>query len=142
MAIDAQEIADGIARDWLAEQLWLAKHAPEQSPAHTRRRYVTPSTFSVEDVLATIEPPAYVESLTGEDAPTGRAVCCPLPDHEDGTPSFYAYDDPERGWYCFGCNRGGSIYDLGAALWGLPTRGSGFTELRTRLALELLGRAA
>lgn len=38
---------------------------------------------------------------------TGR---CPMPDHEDKTPSFYIY--PERRWYCFGCGRGGDVVDL------------------------------
>jgi hypothetical protein len=38
---------------------------------------------------------------------TGR---CPLPDHEDKTPSFYIY--PPGRWYCYGCNRGGDVVDL------------------------------
>ena len=40
---------------------------------------------------------------------------------------------PEQGWYCFGCQRGGSIYDLAAALYRLPPRGRDFLELRERL---------
>ncbi len=127
-----------IAMDWLREQQWLAAHAPEPKP---RRRYIAPSSFRDEDVLATIPPPSYIEALAGVDA--DRAwIHCPLPDHEDSTPSFRVYDDAETGWYCWGCNRGGDIYSFGAALWGLPTRGSGFTELRKRLADELLRRAA
>jgi hypothetical protein len=35
---------------------------------------------------------------------------CPLPDHEDRTPSFYLY--PPRRYYCFGCGRGGDAVDL------------------------------
>jgi DNA primase len=38
---------------------------------------------------------------------TGR---CPLPDHEDKTPSFYTYS-PGR-FYCYGCGRGGDVVDL------------------------------
>jgi DNA primase len=36
--------------------------------------------------------------------------CCPLPDHEDKTPSFYIY--PPGRFYCYGCNRGGDVVDL------------------------------
>jgi hypothetical protein len=35
---------------------------------------------------------------------------CPLPDHEDSTPSFYIY--PDRRYWCFGCTRGGDVIDL------------------------------
>src|SRR5919112_48016 len=32
---------------------------------------------------------------------------CPLPDHEDKTPSFVVYPD-SNSWWCFGCSRGGA----------------------------------
>jgi DNA primase len=35
---------------------------------------------------------------------------CPLPDHEDRTPSFYIY--PPGRWWCYGCSRGGDVVDL------------------------------
>jgi DNA primase len=35
---------------------------------------------------------------------------CPLPDHEDKTPSFYIY--PPGRWWCYGCGRGGDVVDL------------------------------
>jgi CHC2 zinc finger len=35
---------------------------------------------------------------------------CPLPDHEDDTPSLWVYPE-SRSWYCFGCNRGGDVID-------------------------------
>ncbi len=35
---------------------------------------------------------------------------CPLPDHEDKTPSFYIY--PPGRWYCYGCDRWGDVVDL------------------------------
>jgi len=56
--------------------------------------------------------------------------------HEDHTPSLQLY---EHDWYCYGaCRTGGSIYDLGALLYGLGTRGRDFLELRQRLAEEEL----
>jgi hypothetical protein len=60
--------------------------------------------------------------------------------HTDGTPSLHVYPDPGRGWYCYGCRRGGSVYDLAALLWQTPPRGQGFTELRQRLAAALDAR--
>jgi hypothetical protein len=48
-----------------------------------------------------------LEPLGGQAWFTGR---CPLPDHEDKTPSFYIYP-PGRYW-CYGCNRGGDVVDL------------------------------
>lgn len=48
-----------------------------------------------------------LEPLGGRAWFTGR---CPLPDHEDRTPSFYLYS-PGRYW-CYGCNRGGDVVDL------------------------------
>jgi CHC2 zinc finger len=138
MTVDTQAVADRIAGDWYAGQAWLAEH-PARVP---QRRVLAPSSFRTDDVLLSIEPGQYVEALTGHEAPGHRMICCPLPDHEDGTPSFRAYPDPEEGWFCFGCARGGTIYDFAAALWGLQTRGSGFVELRQRLARALLGREA
>jgi DNA primase len=48
-----------------------------------------------------------LESLGGAAWFTGR---CPLPDHEDRTPSFYLY--PQGRYWCYGCNRGGDVVDL------------------------------
>jgi hypothetical protein len=46
---------------------------------------------------------------------------------------MHVYGDPERGWYCFGCGRGGSIYDLASLLWQRETHGRDFIELRREL---------
>ena len=66
----------------------------------------------------------------------GKTTC---PWHPDWNPSLHAYSAPERGFYCYQCARGGSIYDFGAALWGITPRGRGFHDLRRKLARELLG---
>lgn len=41
---------------------------------------------------------------------------CPLPDHEDKTPSF-AVNKRKNLWYCHGCVRGGDVVNLAAAAW-------------------------
>jgi len=42
---------------------------------------------------------------------------CPLPDHEDKTPSFAV--NPEKNvWFCHGCLRGGDVVELARFSWG------------------------
>ena len=46
-----------------------------------------------------------------------RVGRCPLPDHEDRTPSFAV--NPEKGvWFCHGCVRGGDVVELARLAWG------------------------
>jgi DNA primase len=42
---------------------------------------------------------------------------CPLPDHDEKTPSFVCYPD-QGAWWCFGCDRGGDVVDLWQAQQG------------------------
>ena len=48
-----------------------------------------------------------LEPLGGRAWFDGR---CPLPEHEDKSPSFYIY--PPGRFYCYGCSRGGDVIDL------------------------------
>ncbi len=41
---------------------------------------------------------------------------CPLPGHDDKTPSFYVYPETGSCW-CFGCLRGGDVVNLAAHAW-------------------------
>lgn len=41
---------------------------------------------------------------------------CPLPGHDERTPSFTVYPG-DRGWWCFGCNRGGDVVNLAVLAW-------------------------
>ena len=92
-------------------------------------RPARPAPRRVEDPLRSIDPDVYVAALTGRQPGRDRKVSCPF--HRDRTPSLHAYETPEDGWFCFGCRRGGSLYDLGAGVMGLSTRGREFVELRT-----------
>jgi CHC2 zinc finger len=42
---------------------------------------------------------------------------CPLPDHEDKTPSFTVNRDKNL-WFCHGCHRGGDVIQLALYAWG------------------------
>ena len=105
-------------------------------PATTRTpQRTTPRRGAAFDPLLAIEPARYVHLLTGLQVPRSRKVSCPF--HPDRTPSLHVYPEPNRGWACFGCGRGGTIYDLASALWSIPSSGRGFIELRERLAEAL-----
>lgn len=93
------------------------------------------ATVTSGDRLLGVEAERYVRLLTGQAVGCGRKVHCPL--HEDRTPSLHVYENPADGWYCFGCGRGGSVYDLAAAVWGIEARGGGFAVLRAGLQRQL-----
>jgi len=88
-----------------------------------------PSTSS--DPLRSVPPPVYFERLAGLRVGRSGKLRCLF--HDDRSPSLHVYREPARGWYCFGCGRGGSIYDLAAFLSGRETRGQDFSELRREL---------
>lgn len=144
MLTDFEEAAAAVVAAWDEErQLQVASSALLKASRDTRppRRESIRSDYR-DDVLDEVLPADYVEALTGVEVPRHGMIPCPLPGHDDHEPSFKVYDTPDRGWYCYGCGRGGSIYDLGAELWGMATRGAAFHDLRRELARVLLGGAA
>lgn len=94
---------------------------------------VQPFARSYDDDLLLLDPAVYVGELAGLSVPRHRKVRCPF--HDDHTPSLHVYPEPEGGWYCFGCRRGGTVYDFAAQLWGVGTRGDDFLALRDALCL-------
>jgi replicative DNA helicase len=48
-------------------------------------------------------------------------IPCPFPDHEDNDPSFGLCHD-NRGFKCFGCDRGGTVIDLAMHLNGMDQK--------------------
>lgn len=81
--------------------------------------------------LLSIPPPEYFLALADREPLGNHKVECPL--HEERTRSCHVYPAAEKGWHCFGCGRGGTIYDLAGGLWGLPLRGRPFREVHGRL---------
>ena len=107
---------------------------PGRAATRAERRDVGDVTS--DDGLRQVAPAVYVQALTGLSAGRDGKVSCPF-HGEDRTPSLHVYEDPAAGWYCYGCGRGGSIFDLGAEVFGLSTRGREFVELRARLEAAL-----
>lgn len=51
------------------------------------------------------------------------SASCPLPGHEDHSPSFYV--NPERNaWFCHSCQLGGDVVRLAQFVWGYPANES------------------
>jgi hypothetical protein len=48
---------------------------------------------------------------------------CPLPDHDDRTPSFVVYTETNS-WFCHGCLRGGDVVKLAQLAWGYSEKDS------------------
>jgi len=122
-----------LAFDWLRELC----HEPPRGGL-VPRHHIAAKSYD-DDSLLNIAPPTYVEALTGIEVPRNGMIRCPF--HADGqerTPSCKVYDDTDRGWYCFACARGGTIYDFAGEMWGYHTRGRAFVELRRRINETLL----
>lgn len=116
----------------------LVGHLPDP-PTRTTAPKPARTPYQGDDPLSAIAPAVYMEALTGQVPDTTGKVCCPLPGHDDATPSCQVYPDADRGWYCFGCGRGGRVYDLAALLAGyrLPLRGADFIAVRDVLNQHL-----
>lgn len=61
---------------------------------------------------------------------------CPF--HTEKTPSFYVFPDTQ-GWHCFGCNKGGDLFNFVMDFEGLDFR-SALEELARRAGVELQPR--
>jgi hypothetical protein len=98
-----------------------------------------------EDELALIPPPSYFLALADVRMPDGGGIVrSPLPDHDDAYASCQVYAEAEQGWWCFGCARGGRIYDLASLLsggaWGASLRGEAFRSVREMVAAAVRWR--
>jgi len=62
---------------------------------------------------------------------------CPF--HTEKTPSFYVFPDNQR-WHCFGCNRGGDVFNFVMEHEGLDFRGA-LEELARQTGVQLRERS-
>jgi len=141
----ARELADEIAMLWRDECSrvpagMVAGREPRPAPGPRRQSSEAGTDL---DLLRSIPSAEYVPALTGRDVNGAGMVQCPL--HSDGqerTPSLHISDDG-GGWHCFGCDRGGDVFEFVALLEGrqVPT-GREFFEFSAELARALLGATA
>src|SRR3712207_1926909 len=59
---------------------------------------------------------------------------CPLPDHDERTPSFTVY--PDGHWWCFGCLRGGDVLDLHQLVHGYAEKWEALVSLARDQGVE------
>jgi hypothetical protein len=65
-----------------------------------------------------------------------RVGRCPLPDHEDKTPSFTV--NPEKNlWFCHGCVRGGDVITLAQRAWGIDRADVAAAEILLTFGYEI-----
>lgn len=129
----AQEMADEIAYLWETE----CRHVPlggvglpepaRRPPTSPRRRAPIRRDHDLDE-LRSIPSATFVPMLTGREVDRAGFVQCPL--HADGqerSPSLHLSVQDGR-WHCFGCQRGGDLFDFFAALngRGVPAGGEFF----------------
>jgi CHC2 zinc finger len=96
-------------------------HDPSPTPSRPERRGVSRKTVidAAKEAVPTIDL-ADLLCGPGRMRKVGErwVARCPLPGHEDKTPSFTVYTETNS-WFCFGaCLKGGDVVDLAAAAWG------------------------
>jgi hypothetical protein len=102
----------------------LAEVKPQRIPLieHTRpeRRGVSRRTI-IEEAKAKVTTIDLADRLAGpgkmRKIGAEWVARCPLPDHEDRSPSFAANPD-KNVWFCYGCLRGGDVVELARFAWG------------------------
>jgi hypothetical protein len=102
----------------------LAEVKPPRTPEMVRtrpgRRGVSKRSV-IEEAKALVPTMDLADLLAGPGkmrrAAAEWVMNCPLPDHEDRTPSFAV--NPEKNvWFCHGCVRGGDVVELARLAWG------------------------
>jgi hypothetical protein len=78
----------------------------------------------------------HLEPFGGKAWFTGR---CPLPDHEDKTPSFYIY--PPGRYHCYGCGGSGDVVDLEFHCGDYSELWEAMISLAVEYGVELPGRS-
>jgi len=92
---------------------WLTKLATKSTAAKVIATVDT-DELAARDPLHRIPPAVYVPRLTGRPINRAGYVHCPV-HGADSTPSLKVYPG---GWKCYGCDRGGRIYQLAGWLGG------------------------
>ena len=87
-----------------------------QEPRVGRRTLIEEAKVAVPtvDLADRLCGPGQLRRIGGER----WTALCPLPGHDEKTPSFVVYPG-DRGFWCYGCQRGGDVVDLAQAAWGI-----------------------
>lgn len=128
LLVDPRDLwREGARRIW--GQRWRDR-AYRDRAIEERGRIVNDGFDGEKGRLLNLEAIDYVFRLTGTEANRGGYLLCPLPGHDERTPSFHCRDTR---WRCYGCEAYGSIYELAGILWDLPRSGADFRRIHERL---------
>lgn len=130
LAWTVEQIRAELLRRW---KLRARPQAPAWPPERDRKG-------ELEEIKRRITVIDLVQFAVGRDVYDRRGPhdvwCrCPLPGHEEETPSFHI-DTARQVWHCFGCGRGGSVFELARHLWDEPMFARVVERLRTLAGLE------
>jgi CHC2 zinc finger len=110
---------------------------PFPAPREDRRR-------ALDAIKARVRVEEVVERFTAETLrPVGdELLCrCPLPFHDDGSPSFYVHPEKQV-FHCFGCGSGGDVFTLVMLLLELDGFAAAADVLAVFVGLPLFTRPA
>ncbi len=80
----------------------------------------------IDTIKTSVDLVAYIGQATGaafKKNGKGYVCRCPFPDHEDKTPSFVVTPH-ENLWNCFGCGRGGDVFEFDRLYFSLDFKAS------------------
>ena len=96
--------------------------------------------MTVNELCNSVSIVEYLESKGVEVFSKGQRwnCCCPLPDHEDDTPSFYigSFSDGGQYYKCFGCGASGNILTLRSKLESM-TKGAIIRDMASSRGVKL-----
>jgi CHC2 zinc finger len=87
----------------------IDRNTQERSERYRGVSHVKPIT-AAKELVSTLDLARLLCGDTMSETGGKWQACCPLPDHDDKTPSFFVFGDGR--WRCFGCSRGGDVVDL------------------------------
>lgn len=117
----------------------IAQQRPSRTIERPDARPPAGFTTNIEAIKGGVPIEEYAATLTTLRRAGDKLVgLCPLPDHDEKTPSFCVYPEGQH-YHCYGCQGHGDLLDLHQAVTGdgLP---EALVELSTRYGVELPGR--
>jgi DNA primase len=95
---------------------------PENPTIHTPKYRGVSRTAPINAAKEAVTVLELAGRLTGlKRSGRGWKGCCPLPNHDDSTPSFHVYPETES-FFCFGCLQGGDVVTLARLAWSYDER--------------------
>lgn len=76
-------------------------------------------TYLKDTLIESVNISEYLTARGELDIGISNKIRCPLPEHDDSTPSFF-YNDNKGVFKCFGCGKGGTVVELHSIMAEIP----------------------